>query len=520
MNLLAAVSFENVPGQMRRPLTVLAAAIVGLLAIFHSTGAAMVAIWSRSDTFAHGFLVPPIALWLIWRMRDRFQSVQPHIDARWLLPLAAAAFAWLLGSLVTINALSQFMLVVMVVTLVPLILGWDATRVMLFPLLYLFFCVPVGEFLLPVLMEGTADFTVAALRASGIPVYREGLQFVIPSGNWSVVEGCSGVRYMMASLMVGSLFAFLNFQSLHRRLMFVGVSIVVPIVANWLRAYMIVMLGHLSDNRIATGVDHLIYGWLFFGVVITVMFMIGSRWAEPDRARTPAPHPDAAALAAGETTGRFALIAAAALLVVLMAPLADQWLRVRAKGADVQLAWPSEAPAGDWVLIDEALSWQPQFQNASVTRRATFRRNGITVGAYIAYYRNQAHDRKLVTSTNMLVTSLDPMWATYSVDVQWAGDTTWRSTDLVDRRNGIGAATRHMTVWQTYWVDDAWSDSDAMAKALGARGMLSGRGDDGAAVILFVDHAPKEGGNRFLAEFVQAQLPSLRLALLKARRTR
>lgn len=520
MNLLAAASFENLPGQMRRPLMVLAAAIVGLLAIFHSTGAAMVAIWSRSDTFAHGFLVPPIALWLIWRMRDRFQSVQPHIDARWLLPLAAAAFAWLLGSLVTVNALSQFMLVVMVVTLVPLILGWDATRVMLFPLLYLFFCVPVGEFLLPVLMEGTADFTVAALRASGIPVYREGLQFVIPSGNWSVVEGCSGVRYMMASVMVGSLFAYLNFQSLHRRLMFVGVSIVVPIVANWLRAYMIVMLGHLSDNRIATGVDHLVYGWLFFGVVITVMFMIGSRWAEPDRARTPAPHPDAAALAAGATTGRFALIAAAALLVVLMAPLADQWLRARAKGADVQLAWPSEAPAGDWVLVDEALPWQPQFQNASVTRRATFRRNGITVGAYIAYYRDQTHDRKLVTSTNMLVTSLDPMWATYSVDVQRAGDATWRSTDLVDRRNGIGAATRHRTVWQTYWVDDAWSEDDVLAKALGAKGMLAGRGDDGAAVILFVDQAPKDGGNRVLAEFVQAQLPELRAALLKARGTR
>ena len=65
------------------------------------------------------------------------------------------------------------------------------------------FAVPVGEFLLPVFMEWTADFTVLALRLSGIPVYREGLQFVIPSGNWSVVEACSGIRYLIASLMVG-----------------------------------------------------------------------------------------------------------------------------------------------------------------------------------------------------------------------------------------------------------------------------------------------------------------------------
>jgi len=39
----------------------------------------------------------------------------------------------------------------------------------------------------------------------------------------------------------------------------------VPIIANWLRAYMIVMIGHLSGNKLAVGVDHLIYGWLFFG---------------------------------------------------------------------------------------------------------------------------------------------------------------------------------------------------------------------------------------------------------------
>ena len=55
---------------------------------------------------------------------------------------------------------------------------------------------PFGEFALPQMMEWTANFTVLALRLSGIPVFREGLQFVIPSGNWSVVEACSGVRYL------------------------------------------------------------------------------------------------------------------------------------------------------------------------------------------------------------------------------------------------------------------------------------------------------------------------------------
>jgi exosortase len=67
------------------------------------------------------------------------------------------------------------------------------------------------------------------------------------------------------------------------------VSIAVPVVANWLRAYMIVMIGHLSGNTLAVGVDHLIYGWVFFGVVIMMMFMVGARWAEPPLIGSSAP---------------------------------------------------------------------------------------------------------------------------------------------------------------------------------------------------------------------------------------
>ena len=154
-----------------------------------------------------------------------------------------------------------------------------------FPLAFVL-CRTHWRLLLPRMMEWTADFTVLALRASGIPVYREGLQFIIPSGAWSVVEACSGIRYLIASVTAGCLFAYLSYQSMLKRAVFIGVAIVVPLVANWVRAYLIVMLGHLSGNTIATGVDHLIYGWLFFGLVIGVMFLIGARWVDP-----PAPAP-------------------------------------------------------------------------------------------------------------------------------------------------------------------------------------------------------------------------------------
>ena len=180
-------------------------------------------------------------------------------------------------------SLPQFAVMAMIPLSIWAIFGTATLRALAYPLAFLFFAVPFGEFLMPRLIDWTADFTVLAIRASGVPIFREGNSFLIPSGRWSVVEACSGLRYLIASVMVGVLFAYLSYRSAWRRALFILASIAVPIVANWLRAYMIVMLGHLSGNRIAVGVDHLIYGWIFFGLVMALLFLVGSRQREPTR---------------------------------------------------------------------------------------------------------------------------------------------------------------------------------------------------------------------------------------------
>ena len=209
-----------------------------ILLVYRETAWSMVEIWRRSETFTHGFLVPPITLWLIWRIRNKIALIAPRPNALALVALAVTGFVWLLGELATVSVLSQFALTTMLAVTVPAVLGLSVARSVAFPLAFLYFAVPFGEFAMPQLMEWTANFTVLGLRLTGIPVFREGLHFVIPSGNWSVVEACSGVRYIIASLTVGTLFAYLNYHSLKRRLIFVGVAFLVPVIANWIRAYL------------------------------------------------------------------------------------------------------------------------------------------------------------------------------------------------------------------------------------------------------------------------------------------
>ncbi|WP_200259262.1 exosortase A, partial [Halorhodospira neutriphila] len=268
------------PIPWRWALAALALGLAGLGAAFFPTYRGIVEIWARSETFAHGFLIVPIVAFLVFRLRHRLSPLAPRPSGLALLPLAGLVLAWVLGALVEVESVRHFSAVLMIPALVWLLLGTAVVRELQFPLAYLLFAVPFGAFLVPWLMEYTADFTVAAVQASGVPVYREGLRFQLPSGSWSVVAACSGVRYLIASVALGALYSYLVYRSWRRRLLFMAAAVLVPIVANGVRAYLIVMLGHLSGMELAVGVDHLIYGWLFFGVMIAAMFWVGGWWRE------------------------------------------------------------------------------------------------------------------------------------------------------------------------------------------------------------------------------------------------
>jgi len=191
-----------------------------LFGVFWPTFYSMVEVWDRSETFTHGYLIFPISAWLLWRMRDELAQIQPRPDLRGLILLAVAGAGWLLADAGSVNVVAQYAFIAMLIAVVWTLLGWAFAWRAFFPLMFLFFAVPVGEALIPHLVQFTADFTVAALQLTGIPVYREGNHFSLVSGDWSVIEECSGIRYLIASITLGALYAYLTYRSWKRRLLF------------------------------------------------------------------------------------------------------------------------------------------------------------------------------------------------------------------------------------------------------------------------------------------------------------
>jgi exosortase A len=510
----AVLGIAQPASRWRQALVAWGAVLLALVVLFRETLLAMVEIWSRSDTFAHAFLVPPIAVWLVWRQRAALSAEQPRPQPWLLAALALAGAGWLFGQLASINALSQLAVTALIVLSVPAVLGLRVASRIAFPLVFLFFMVPIGEFLLPVLMERTADFTVGALQLSGVPVYREGLKFVIPTGSWSVVEACSGVRYLIASFMVGTLFAYLNYRSTRRRVLFGLVSIAVPVVANWLRAYMIVMLGHLSDNRIATGVDHLVYGWLFFGVVIVLMFFIGARWSEsPAAAEAAAPARAPAAPWRGWPTA----LAAVAVVTAphLLLRVVDDGVRRGAPALALPAVpgWRAAPPAA------VSTPYQPVFKGAALALDGHYTRaEGATVGVHIAYYRGQGPGRKLVSSENVLVRADDKRWNPVSDGKVDVGAMPMRRVEVLDAGfAGSGQRTR-LELRQLYWADGRWAASAERAALDGLVGRLRGHGDDAAGIVLSAAGDDPQTTASVLDAFVRDALPAIEQALRAAGR--
>jgi exosortase A len=462
----------------RTTLVLIALCLLAPFALYLGTAHSIVSIWNSSDTFAHGYAILPISLWLVWRRREVFSQLPPTPWWPALVPLALAGAAWLAASIGEVQVVRQYAFVAMFPLVALAMFGPRLAKELAFPLLFVLFAVPFGEIFVGPLIEFTANFTVAAVRAVGIPVLRNGARFELPTGSWSVVEACSGIRYLISSVTLGCLYAYLTFRTTLRRVMFIALAIVVPIIANGLRAFMIVMIGHLSGMKLATGVDHLIYGWLFFGLVMFIMFWIGSLWREdlveeaPRAAvQVPAPAPAGAA--------HVVSVAAVVLALSALWPALEHY-NEKANFNSSPVTLPRIAIG--WPAAPGFTNWAPRFLEPDAGFSGAWQAHGLApVGMTVLYYRNQDSEHALISSVNRLAGPKD----------------AWHETSSTERSERVGGRTLAvretvmqgprdaLLVWQWMWTGGEYTASQYMGKLLQARGKLLLQGDDGAALMVY-----------------------------------
>lgn len=177
-------------------------------------------VWMDDSNNSHGVLVPAIAAFLIWQQRKtiRWTEGKPSFWGLWLLVGSLLIYLVSLQAHIALSAR-----IAMVTSLAGLVwwnLGDHLLRRLLFPLAFLLFMVPVpdsvsGAVAFPLQLFATS-ISAQVIRGIGIPVFEEGTMLYFAKASLEVTEACSGIRSMLAYLMLGVLFVRLAGNSIGR----------------------------------------------------------------------------------------------------------------------------------------------------------------------------------------------------------------------------------------------------------------------------------------------------------------
>tara|TARA_R110001583_G_scaffold154316_1_gene305983 strand:- start:10761 stop:12329 length:1569 start_codon:yes stop_codon:yes gene_type:complete len=482
----------------------LASLLMVYLWVFWASFSSMASNGWNKDTFAHAPLIPLISAWLIWRKRDVLVKTPLESSRLSLLAIFISGCVWLVGIAADIAVLHQLAAMGILLLIAPLVFGLKITLALLFPIAYLLFMVPIGEELVPTLQQITADITVLALRASGIPVYISGMYIEIPSGKFEVAKACSGVRYLIAGMAVGSLYAYLNYQRLRTQLLFMLVAILVPILANGIRAYLIVLIAHLSDMKYAVGADHLVYGWVFFGMVMFLMFWIGSFWTDSVSVKKALSestnHPNVKPL-----VSRTALILMTVLLFIGInyahSRLTETNTFERLPSYNIQLDQLDEVPkSNDWVpvFIGADRKVLQSFKIESATDQNT-------VGVFIADYQLEYQGKELINQSNRV--NVYENWTRKSEHKQTLAVndlslpiilTEWRHVNGTKRRT-----------WHFYKAYGRLSNSPLEVKLMQVWNNLGGASQLSSVFALAIDYEDDARATQLLTSFMKTHWRSI-----------
>lgn len=287
MNKLKTES--NIPS--RSGFVLLASGLVFLYLIYFYFDALsqMVHAWQRPE-YSHGFFIPLISLYLIWQRRHEISQVSSH-GAWWGVGLLLfASFIFILGKLSTVYILMQYAFVLSLYGLVLSLFGLRAFKIMLVPLIFLLFMIPLPNFLYQGLSANlqliSSEIGVAIIRLFNISVFLEGNIIDLGSYKLQVVEACSGLKYLFSLTSISFLCAYLFSGAFWKRLLIFLSAIPITIFMNSFRiAVTGVLVEHWGIEH-ADGFLHEFEGLVIFGfaMLLLLLFMAAlARFGKPSK---------------------------------------------------------------------------------------------------------------------------------------------------------------------------------------------------------------------------------------------
>lgn len=385
-------------------LAVLTLAVAGL--VLRPTLASLLDAWRDVHDYEHGYLVGVIAIaWLAHVARRHWRD--PARPSAWgAALLAVVLLAWLIGVNANSQAVHQVLLPVVLWGALLATVGGRLARAAIAPIAFLYFAVPVWEYLLPALQHMSIAATTWLLALLAVPAHIEAYSVTIPDGTFQIIEGCSGKRYLVITAAVAVLAGAACRLRPARFAVLLATACVLALVANWIRIAIIIYAGHVTHmQHHLVAVEHITFGNAVFAVLVVCVTLLARRLSRPEvreqpseRSSTP-PEANLPPAADAARSPRWAAVP----LGLLVATLVTNQVRASARpeGHAMKDLPGATAPWAGPLAPGDA--WMPDYQGADDHRRGAYSSPAGTVEVYANRYAAQRQGSELILYRNTLL---------------------------------------------------------------------------------------------------------------------
>lgn len=253
--------------------------IAGLVAALYAPVLAQMAVqWWRDPDYGHGFVVPLISGYVLYKKRCRLWDIPREPRNLGFVVMLGAIALLLTGTLGAELFVARFSLLILLTGILVFLAGWTLLRAIAFPLTFLALMIP-----LPALVYNQITFPLQLLASRlsanclqllGIPVLREGNILVLPNYSLEVVEACSGIRSLMTLIALAVAYGYFAERRSWARIFLVLLMLPTAVASNAVRVVGVGVLTYVWGPHSAEGFFHIFQGWLMFVFAVACMLFV------------------------------------------------------------------------------------------------------------------------------------------------------------------------------------------------------------------------------------------------------
>jgi EpsI family protein len=379
-------------------------AVFGVIALvpllFWPSTVALIADWTDLENLGgtHGLLVLATTVWMLLSERQRIGAATARPSTAGFVGLAISCVLWLVLNRAALQEPHASLLPGLMLLAVLAAFGRDVTRVVLFPVGFLFFAMPIWHQVKGPLQWLTVEAVGVLVWITGLPAYIEGISVTVPSGRFLIEGGCSGHHFFVVGLAIAAFYGELTYSTLRVRLKLLALMAVFALICNWLRVFFLIVIGHVTEmqHSLITG-GHYWYGWSLFVVALVIYLWVIRRYPEGTPPVVPA---------APERQSLRPAILAAVVGLLAAAPIASSALEASDRGQanEFELALPNGRDGWSGPDSLQLEGWEPHYVGANAHARATYSKSGgATVEVVTFAYSAQRQGAELIAQDNSIV---------------------------------------------------------------------------------------------------------------------